>query len=81
MPKSSVVLGSDMKEVSKYRCNNPECCASTGICGKTTYGTGELDQNGYWEYPCNICSFIDFLEYADEFIEELQERDFDHGQE
>jgi hypothetical protein len=24
---------------------------STGICGSTTYGYGELDNNGYWQYP------------------------------
>lgn len=24
---------------------------STGICGKTTYGFGILDSNGYWQYP------------------------------
>ena len=24
---------------------------STGICGGTTAGYGELDQNGYWEFP------------------------------
>ncbi|MGA2886216.1 MAG: hypothetical protein ABSE80_13895 [Halobacteriota archaeon] len=28
------------------------CNASTGICGCTTYGTGKLDYNGYWEVPC-----------------------------
>lgn len=27
---------------------------STGICGATTCGYGELDYNGYWEFPLDI---------------------------
>ena len=37
-------------------CSNPECCASTGICGSATFGSGELDKYGYWEFPCNECA-------------------------
>ena len=28
-------------------------CVSTGIHGDTTYGYGELDDNGFWEYNIN----------------------------
>ncbi len=37
-------------------CGNPECACSTGICETTTYGSGELDNNGYWEHPCGVCA-------------------------
>lgn len=37
-------------------CGNPGCSASTGICERTTYGSGKLDANGYWEFPCPICA-------------------------
>src|SRR5690348_6159809 len=28
------------------------CNASTGICGCITYGTGKLDNNGFFQFPC-----------------------------
>jgi len=37
-------------------CGNHECAVSTGICESLTYGSGELDPNGYWEFPCNTCA-------------------------
>lgn len=39
-------------------CGNPNCCASSGICGSMTFGSGELDNHGYWEYPCVICAAV-----------------------
>jgi hypothetical protein len=39
----------------KNGCGRPECRVSTGICGSLTFGTGELDFNGYWEHPCSLC--------------------------
>jgi len=38
-----------------FGCEREECCSSTGIDGSATFGTGELDPNGYWEHPCEIC--------------------------
>ena len=32
------------------------CKVSTGICGSLTFGTGELDNYGYWEKPCLECA-------------------------
>jgi len=32
------------------------CGASTGICDSITFGTGELDENGYFEHPCPVCA-------------------------
>lgn len=40
---------------TKY-CGNRNCGTSTGICGSTTHGYGELDQNGYWYHPCFVCA-------------------------
>ena len=28
------------------------CKISTGICNSLTFGSGELDDYGYWEKPC-----------------------------
>ncbi len=39
----------------KNGCGRKECCASTGLCGLATFGTGVLDENGYWEFPCLEC--------------------------
>ncbi len=36
-------------------CGSPDCATSTGIHDETTYGSGELDSNGFWEVPCPIC--------------------------
>ena len=38
-----------------FGCERPECASSTGICGSTTFGTGELDPYGYWRFPCEEC--------------------------
>lgn len=38
-----------------FGCGRPECCSSTGICDNMTFGTGELDYYGYWEFPCKEC--------------------------
>jgi len=40
--------------IKKHR--KHECGASTGFCGAITFGTGELDDYGYWEYPCDECA-------------------------
>lgn len=34
----------------KRPCN---CYASTNIADEVNYGTGDLDFNGFWEFPCN----------------------------
>jgi len=39
-------------------CGNKDCCVSTGICERTTFGSGMLDNNGYWEHPCIICAAV-----------------------
>jgi len=38
-----------------FGCGREECGASTGIDGSTTFGTGKLDDSGYWEHLCEIC--------------------------
>lgn len=37
-------------------CNRTDCGTSTGICGRLTFGYGELDDYGYWEFPCSACA-------------------------
>ena len=37
-------------------CNNKKCSTSTGICGHLTFGSGRLDDYGYWSRPCNSCA-------------------------
>ena len=33
-----------------------KCQISSGICEGTTFGTGKLDDYGYWEFPCAVCA-------------------------
>jgi len=33
-----------------------DCHVSTGIHVCLTFGTGELDDNGFWEFPCYECA-------------------------
>lgn len=37
-------------------CNNPQCSVSTGIHEGLTFGSGRLDHNGYFEFPCAPCA-------------------------
>lgn len=37
------------------KCGNEGCSVSTGICGSLTFGWGNLDDNGFWEFPCEKC--------------------------
>jgi hypothetical protein len=37
-------------------CHRMECHVSTGICGRITFGTGELSDLGYWQWPCPECA-------------------------
>jgi hypothetical protein len=37
-------------------CGNPDCNVSTGICERITFGSGNLDELGYWEKPCFKCA-------------------------
>lgn len=44
----------DIRE--RIGCGNPRCSRSSGICGAITFGWGDLDEYGYWEFPCRICA-------------------------
>jgi hypothetical protein len=37
-------------------CGNPNCSCSTGIHGGLTFGSGQLDEHGYWTRPCRVCA-------------------------
>ncbi len=45
------------------------CKVSTGIDGGLTFGTGDLDRNGFWSIPC----------LRDEKIERLLDKEFDNA--
>ena len=40
----------------KRPCGNPDCSTSTGICGRLTFGSGELDEHGYFDNGCEMCA-------------------------
>ena len=44
-----------MKRKTKH-CGNPQCSTSTGVCESITHGWGNLNDYGYWEYPCETCA-------------------------
>lgn len=37
-------------------CGNPKCNSAESIHGSLTFGWGQLDKFGYWEYGCRICA-------------------------
>lgn len=37
-------------------CRNKKCSVSTGIHEGLTFGSGELDNCGYWSRPCYACA-------------------------
>lgn len=37
-------------------CGNKDCGVSTGICDSLTFGSGYLDDHGYWNNPCWTCA-------------------------
>ena len=38
-----------------FGCGREECSASTNIAEEASFGTGALDFNGFWEFPCIPC--------------------------
>lgn len=38
------------------KCGNPKCHSSTGIHDGMTFGSGRLDEHGFWEFPCRTCA-------------------------
>lgn len=38
------------------KCENPECAISTNIADDLSFGSGELNFNGFWEFPCPVCA-------------------------
>ncbi len=37
-------------------CGSRDCGCSTGVCGRATFGSGQLNYYGYWERPCGVCA-------------------------
>lgn len=42
--------------ITERPCGNPACSVSIGICERLTFGSGYLDDHGYWDYACGICA-------------------------
>jgi hypothetical protein len=38
------------------RPHDSDCCSSTTIAGEISFGTGELDDYGFWQFPCRLCA-------------------------
>lgn len=49
-----------IKKISELGCGDPECSVSTNILDTLTFGKGELDHNGFWEFPCEKC-YVAFI--------------------
>ncbi|KKL84752.1 hypothetical protein LCGC14_1961570 [marine sediment metagenome] len=48
-------------------CGHKDCKVSTGIHEGLTFGRGELDDNGYWEIPCDICARAGEEKYPEQY--------------
>lgn len=44
------------RQVKQRACGNPECSTSSGFHDGLTFGSGDLDDWGYWEFPCGPCA-------------------------
>lgn len=51
-----IFRGKKHRKTSFKRPKGHECEISTGVCGRPTFGTGKLDDYGYWESPCWECA-------------------------
>ena len=58
-----------MADRSTPKCGNPKCSTSTGIHEGLTFGSGRLDEFGYWSHPCRTCA-----EHFDLTIEQTRAR-------
>jgi len=66
----------------KENADHSKCCASTGICEATTFGRGECDHHGYWQFPCYYCArkfeidhpeFGECWPYSDETLKQAEQ--------
>jgi len=46
---------------------HPGCRVSTSIADFLTFGSGELDSNGFWEKPCYECARNHEKKFKDDF--------------
>jgi hypothetical protein len=47
----------------KQRCGNPLCGTSSGTDDSLTFGSGDLDPNGFWEHPCLVCAMAHLSQF------------------
>lgn len=53
-------------------CGNRRCQSGTSAAGGLTFGSGNIDSQGFFEFPCRVCSqaWTDNLERTKEAIYE-----------
>lgn len=67
-------------------CCREDCSSSTSVMGVLTFGTGELDDNGYWQHPCRQCEWAWHRQYvtldteSDEFRKLVKDDQRKHAQ-
>ena len=60
-----------------FGCGREECSASTGIDESVTFGTGRLDPNGFWEFPCRACEKAWYDEEKEREYNVIAQRDYE----
>ncbi len=58
-----------MQKVS--HCGDHRCGTSTGIDEQLTFGHGELNEFGFWEFECKVCEDEWLTNRAPELREEM----------
>jgi hypothetical protein len=56
MVKKNRTLGATLMPIQGSNCTKSSCSASTGICESMTFGSGRINFDGYWEFPCAECA-------------------------
>jgi hypothetical protein len=46
---------------------HPDCKISTSIAEFLTFGTGKLDSDGFWQYPCYECARAHEEKFPEDF--------------
>jgi len=44
------------ERTGRKACGHPHCSVSTTISGHLSFGSGRLDDYGYWQKPCGRCA-------------------------
>lgn len=56
MPSPVEDLNKNKPVIVPKRCDNRDCQVSSDMDGNPTFGSGELNDYGYWSNPCEECA-------------------------